>query len=460
MREAFQEESNKENKRIYSNHDLFCLILPLIAGLALDLVVGMLDTVMVSSTGESAVSGVSLVDSVMQLLIYIFAALASGGAVVAGQYLGAGNSKRAKQATEELLWLNALLSVFIMLLMFLTFGWILRHLFGSITADVYGHARSYFVVVIASIPAIGIYEAGTAVFRSMNDSKTTMKISLVMNLMNCIGNVVLIYGCNMAARGAAISTLVSRWFAAIAIVVLLLDQKKELSIRKTFRHRFDRTLSRSIFAMGIPGGVENGIFQLGKIGILGLVASFGTSAITANAVTQTMASIEMIPGSAVQLAITAVISRCIGAGDYKQAKYYNKKLLKISYIAVMGLSLIMVLGLPLVLTLYNLSEETASLATSMFLWHAAGAVTLWPLAFDLPASLRAAGDVRFPMIASIFSMWVFRFGGAHLLANIFGLGAVGVWISMSMLDWGFRAVIYVIRWHSEKWKEKSVIHIK
>ena len=418
--------------------------------LSLELVVGMIDSVMVSSVEKAAVSGVSLVDSIVQLIIYIFSAMASGGAIVAGQYLGGQNSKAAKRSAGELIWLNAGIGLLIMLLMVLFSDWILRHLFGQIEPEVYHYARRYMSAVQFSLPAIAIFEAGNAIFRTMNNAKMTMKISLLMNGMNVVGNSILIYLCSMDTLGAAISTVISRWTAAVIVLALLLNPKRELSLERTLRHRFNWTLVKQILSMGVPNGIENGIFQFGKIAILGLVTAFGTASITANAVVQTMASIEMIPGSAVQLATITVVSRCVGLGDFEQAKYYNRKLLTISYICVAVFSAILLLILPLVLLLYDLSDDTAMLATAMFRWHALGGVLLWPMAFNLPASLRAAGDVKFPMAVSILSMWAFRFGGAYLLAFVFGLGAVGAWISMAILDWGFRAIVFLIRWRGGK----------
>lgn len=442
---------------MYSNRELMRLVMPLIVELALKLIVGLLDSVMVSSVGEAAVSGVSLVDSVMQLIIYIFAALAAGGAIVAGQYLGAERHTEARRSADELLWLNTLMSAAIMLLMLMISDWILTHVFGSIEADVYYHARRYLRMVVFSIPAIGIYEACTAIFRTMNDSKTTMKLSLMMNIVNCAGNAVLIYACGMGTRGAAISTVVSRWLAALLAVWLLLDTRRELYVKKTLRHSFDRSLTRSILRMGVPNGVENGIFQLGKIVLIGLVATFGTSAITANAVTQTLASLEVIPGSAIQLAMVPVISHFIGARDYEQVRYYNRRLLKMAYVSLLVWTLVLTACLPLILKIYNLSEETVRLMVAMFLTHALGAVFIWALSFDLPAALRACGDVSFTMVISVVSMWVFRIGGAYLLANALGLGALGVWVSMAVLDWGFRAAVYAVRWRSGKWMTKGIL---
>ena len=447
--------SENTKGKFYSDRDLLMLVGPLVVELALKLIVGLVDSIMVASVGEAAVSGVSLIDSLVQLLIYIFAALASGGAVAAGQFLGAGDKKPAKKAAGELFWLNGVLAVGIMVLIMITGQWILGHVFGEIKEDVEFHAWRYFVVIMVSIPAIGLYEAGTAIFRTMNDSRTTMKISLCMNVLNAIGNAVLIYGFGMGTAGAAVSTVVSRWFAVVVLLGLLLKPGCELGLERSFRHRFEWKMSKRILELGIPNGVENGMFQLGKIAILGLVAVFGTSAITANAVTQTFASMEMIPGNAVQLAMIPVVSRCVGAKDYEQAKFYNKRLLFVSYVTIWAWSALMVIGLPVLLGFYHLSAGTESMARQMFLIHAAGASLVWPLAFDLPAALRAAGDVKFPMAASVVSMWVFRFCGAYVLAKVIGIGAVGVWVAMAFLDWGGRSAAYVWRWKSGKWMKVS-----
>lgn len=447
----------EKEKRLFTNRALLALIIPLVIESALSLIVGMIDSVMVSSAGEAAVSGVSLIDTVMALIIYIFSAMAAGGAVVAGQYLGIGDRESAKRAAGELVWINGLISAAVTVLVFAMSGWIVGRLFGEIAADVAASARDYLFYTAFSIPAIALFNAGTAVFRTIGDTKTTMKISLLMNALNCAGNALLIYGFSMGAAGAAISTLAARWVAAILIIALLLDQRQELSIKRSFFHRFDWRMVKQIARVGIPGGIENGIFQLGKIVLLGLVATFGTTAITANAVTQTLAIIEVIPGGAMQLAIVTVIARCVGAGEFEQARYYNRRLILFTMLANLGLGALMYLGLPLILGLYTLSAETTALIGSMFLWHTIGAVTFWPLSFVQAAALRAAGDVKYPMIMSVVSMWVFRFGGAYLLSTVLELGAVGIWISMAMLDWGFRAVVYAMRWRGGKWRDMKVI---
>lgn len=442
---------------LFTDKELFRLMVPLIVELALTLVVGLTDSIMVASAGESAVSGVSLVDTVMQLIIYIFAAMATGGAVVAGQYLGSSRKKNAREAATELVWLNVIISVFVTVIILFGSKWLLSTLFGQITDAVYQNAKGYLLIVAFSIPAIAVYEAGTAIFRTMGNSKTTMKISALMNVINVVGNALLIYGFSMGARGAAAATLISRLCAALILVLLLLNERCELKIEKTLRHHFDKDMIKKILTVGVPGGIENGIFQLGKVMLLSFIATFGTAAITANAVTQTIASIQVIPGSAIQLGLVTVISRCVGAGDYEQAAYYNKRLLGATYLALAILDISMFLGLPWILKLYHLSPVTVDLTTRMVLWHTLGAVTVWPLTFDLPSSMRAAGDVKFAMIVSVISMWVFRIGGAYLFASLLGMGAVGVWTAMAVMDWGIRAIVFSIRWKSGKWKTMKVI---
>ena len=444
------------SEKIFSKKDLAKLIFPLMIELALTLLVGMIDSVMVSSVGEEAVSGVALIDTVFQLLIYIFAAFGTGGAVVAGQYLGAGKQIEARETSGQLVWFSGLVSLGITGLIYLLRKLLLTVVFGAITQEVYDSANIYLLISALSIPALSVYESGAAVFRTMGNSKITMYLSAMMNFINICGNAFLIYFLKLGTAGAAIATVISRYAAAIVIICLLLQKKRTLYLEKTFHYKPNGALIKKILSIGVPNGVENGLFQAGKIILVSLVTSFGTSAITANTVCQTIASIQVIPGSAMQLAATTVIARCIGAGDVDQSKYYNRLLLTMSYAALFLFCGAMWFFLPTILKWYNLSQATAELTRQMVLVHTVGAVLIWSLTFVLPSSMRAAGDVKFAMIISIISMWVFRIGAAYLFANGFGLGALGVWFAM-VCDWLFRAIVFSIRWLSGKWKSFRAI---
>lgn len=303
--------------RLFSGSDLFWLFLPLIAEQFLEYLVGLADSVMVSQVGEAAVAGVSLVDFIMQLLISLFAALATGGAVVAGQYLGRKEPEQARSAADQLVRFSGVAAVGVMALVYLAKPLIFRVLFGEIEPDVYANASVYFNIVTASIPFLALYNAGAAVFRTAGNSGLPMKIMLAMNLLNVGGNALLVIGLGMGTEGIAIPTLVSRAGAAVIILAFAVRTEQLLHIQKTMRCRFDGAMIRRILKIGAPFGLENGMFYFGRILALSLVAGFGTAATAANSVGGTIVMFEALPGMAIGLGLTTVISRCVGAGDFE-----------------------------------------------------------------------------------------------------------------------------------------------
>jgi putative MATE family efflux protein len=443
----------KENY-IFSRKTLIHLIIPLIVEQLLAVAVGMADTIMVASVGESGVSAVSLVDSVNILLINIFAALATGGAVVAGQYIGRNQNEKASKAGEQLIVFVTFISLVIMAVMYTGRRFILNVVFGSIEPVVAEYANTYMMIVFASIPFIAVYNSGAALFRAMGNSKITMKTSLIMNAINVVGNAILIYGFRMGVEGVAIPTFVSRAVAAIIIVLLLRDESLIIHISKPFKYKFDGKLVKNILQIGIPNGIENSMFQLGKILLLSVVSEFGTAAITANAVASTFTAFQFLPGAAIGLGLVTVVSQCVGAGDYDQARYYTKVLHKYTYIALALVNGIIILTSPFVLKLYNLSPETAALARKIIIFYGINACLVWPLGFTLPNTLRAAKDVRYAMIISIGSMWITRIGLGILFARYLGFGMFGVWIAM-ICDWYVRAAFFIHRYRGHKWEEKT-----
>ena len=436
---------------LFSNRELANLIGPLVIEQLLAVFVGMADSIMVANVGEAAVSGVSLVDNIMILIINIFAALATGGAVVAGQYIGRKDEKSACKAATQLVWFVSLSAVAIMILVYFGKDIILNQVFGHITAEVKGHADIYLLIVTASIPFIALYNGGAAIFRAMGNSQVSMRVSLLMNAINVTGNAILVFGLRIGTAGVAIPTLISRMVAAIVITVLLCNQTRILHIERTLKIRFDGRMIRKILAIGVPNGLENSMFQLGKILVLSLVSTFGTYAIAANAVSNAIALFQILPGMAISLAITTVISQCVGANDYEQVRYYLKKLLAIIYVAMVGTVALIFLALPLILKAYNLSDQTAAAATNIIHFHGISAMIIWPLSFALPAAYRAAGDAKACMYTSIVSMWIFRIGLAYLFVKQFHMPVLFVWVAMS-IDWIFRFFMFLWRMASGKWQ--------
>ena len=441
---------------LFSNRELANLIGPLVIEQLLAVFVGMADSIMVANVGEAAVSGVSLVDNIMILIINIFAALATGGAVVAGQYIGRKDEKSACKAATQLVWFVSLSAVAIMILVYLGKDIILNQVFGHITAEVKGHADIYLLIVTASIPFIALYNGGAAIFRAMGNSQVSMRVSLLMNAINVTGNAILVFGLRIGTAGVAIPTLISRMVAAIVITVLLCNQTRILHIERTLKIRFDGRMIRKILAIGVPNGLENSMFQLGKILVLSLVSTFGTYAIAANAVSNAIALFQILPGMAISLAITTVISQCVGANDYEQVRYYLKKLHAIIYVAMVGTVALIFLALPLILKAYNLSDQTAAATTNIIHFHGISAMIIWPLSFALPAAYRAAGDAKACMYTSIVSMWIFRIGFSYLVGKYMGLGVFGVWVAM-VIDWVVRAICFIIRYFNGKWKHGAIV---
>ena len=435
---------------------LLTLIIPLVIEQLLSVLVGMADSIMIASVGEAAVSGVSLVDQIMILLINMFAALATGGVVVAGQYLGQKKQEQACRSATQLVWFITICAIVITLLVYAGKYMILHGIFGEIEPDVMRHANIYLLIVTASIPFMALYNGGAAIFRAMGNSRMPMQVSIIMNIINIGGNAILIYGFHRGTEGVAIPTLVSRMAAAVIIITLLCNQELTLHIEKTFRYRVDWNLVKKILSIGVPNGLENSMFQLGKILVLSLISTFGTYAIAANAVSNAIALFQILPGMAISFAVTTVISRCVGAGDYEQVKYYNKKLLIITYVSMAATVGFIFLILPFILRAYNLSDLTAETTRQIIYFHGISAVLIWPLAFTLPGTFRASGDAKTCMIISITSMWIFRIAFSYILGKYLGMGVFGVWVAM-VIDWVFRTICFIIRYFRGNWKKDAIV---
>lgn len=438
---------------LFSNRDLRKIIIPLMIERALDITIGMLDTVMVSSAGEAAVSGVSLVDTINLLLIYLFSAMAGGGAVVISQLLGSGDQRSARDAAKQLLYVVTSVSAVIALLTLCFRCTILDLVYGGITAEVMRNAQIYFLFTALSYPLLGIYNACAAIFRAAGNSRISMVVSVAMNLINVAGNALLIFGFHMGAAGAAIATLFSRVIGAGIMLALILNKKYPLYVENLLSFRPQWALIKRICWIGVPNGIENGMFQFGKVITQSIVSGFGTAQIAANAVANSLVTIQYIPGNAIGLAMITVVGRCIGAGEKQQAKHYAKKLLGITYVAIIVISVVMSIFAQPLVGVYHLSAESAPIAVWLLLLHSVCVSTIWPIAFTLPNSFRAASDVRYTMFLSIFSMWLFRVGLSFVFGVGLQMGVNGIWLAM-MCDWVFRAIFFGIRYYQNRWLTK------
>lgn len=420
----------------------------------LAVLVGLADTIMVAVIGEAAVASVSLVDNINILLIGLFMALATGGAVVAGQLLGHGNQKRAAEAAEQLVLFMTVFSLLIMMVVYIGKWFILHIVFGHIEPDVMAYANTYLIIVTASIPFVALYNAGAAIFRVQGNSAISMKVSILMNGINVAGNAILVLGLHCGVEGVAIPTLVSRFVAAVVMIYLLFDQNLTIHMSKNMRLRFDWSIIKRILQIGIPNGVENSMFQLGKLVLLSLISTFGTAAITANAVSNTVAAFAILPGQAIGMGLVTVVSQCVGADDYEQVRYYTKKLMKYAIAAMALTNLLVMASIPLISAAYRLSPETAQITRQILILHSLCAIIIWTFSFTLPNTLRASNDVTFAMLVSLLSMWFCRIVMGVVFGSYLGFGVIGIWIAM-ILDWCVRSVFFLIRYHNGKWEQQK-----
>lgn len=441
---------------IFTRKSLIRLIWPLVVEQILAVTIGMADTVMVASCGEAAVSAVSLVDSINVLLINIFAALATGGAIICSQYIGRDDHKSANVAAKQLLIVTLGISALIMAVCLIACNGLLTLVFGKADNEIMENMAVYFLWSAASYPFIAIYNAGAALFRAMGNSRVSMLTALLMNGINIGGNALLIYGVGMGVAGAAIASLVSRVVGAVLIILLLRLQNHMIHIDRIFSFEWKPHMVKNILMIGIPNGMENGMFQIGKILVLGMITPLGKIAVSANALANSVAVFPQIPGAAIGLAMITVVGQCVGAGEYGQARKYTLQLTGVAYAAMSVLCILEFLFVSPLVGCFGVTSETAAATEQLLRFHAITCLFMWSASFVLPNGLRAAGDVRFSMVVSVLSMWIFRISFSYLFIIYFNMGVMGVWIAM-VIDWAVRIVVFGIRFFSNKWMHKKVI---
>ena len=436
---------------MFSKQALKKLIVPLIIEQFLAVMVGMADIMMVSSAGEAAVSSVALVDLINVLIINVFAALATGGAVICAQSIGAEDLPRANRAANQLIYIVSAAALVIMALCLAFCRPLLGLLFGQVEPAVMEGAVTYFIISALSYPFIALYNGCAALLRAMGNSRASMCVSAWMNGQNVVGNAVFVFGFGQGVAGVALSSLLSRMVAAVIMLTLLHSRHNPVRVSGLLRFRLDPSMMGRILSIGVPNGLENCFFQLGRVLLVSLISTFGTAQTAANAVANNIDGFGIIPAQAMGLALITVVGQCVGAEAWDQVRRYTLKLMKLAYLLTWGLNAVLLLSLPLILKLYSLSPETQWYATVLIFIHNGCAMALWPASFTLPNALRATGDVKVPMVISVCSMVIVRLACSYVLGVHFGLGVIGVWIAM-VGDWVVRVICFLIRTRYTLWK--------
>lgn len=439
---------------MFNRKDLIRLLAPLIVEQILAVLVGMADVIMVAAVGEAAVSGVSLVDSISILILQILAALATGGAVVSAQYLGKKQSENACKAAGQLIGVTTVLSLAVSVIALVGNRLLLASIFGNVESRVMNDAVIYFRITALSYPFMAVYNSCAALFRSMGNSKVSMVVSIVMNTINIVGNAICVFGLHMGVIGVAIPTLTSRIVAAVMMFYLIQSPDNTVRIKHLEELKPDFHMIKNILSVGIPNGLENGMFQFGKIALQSLVSSLGTAAIASYAVASNLVTLLYLPGTAIGLGLITIVGQCVGAGERKQAKHYTRRLVMVNYAILLILCAAMILFSGQLVSIYRLSQEASRISVEMIKAHSY-AMIVWPLAFTVPYSLRASMDAKFTMAVSVFSMWLFRIASAYFFVQVMKLGVMGVWYGM-FIDWFFRAAVFALRFRGIEKRAVSV----
>lgn len=445
-----------ENKLLFSNRDLKTLLIPLMLEQLLNCLMGMMDSIMVSNVGSAAISAVSLVDSINVLVIQVFAALTAGGAIICSQYLGQKDIKACNRAARQLLLTMLVISVVLTVLCVAFRYPLLRLIFGNVEQDVMDNSLTYFLITALSFPFLGLFNSYAAFFRSEGNSKLPMTVSALCNIVNIVGNSVLIFGLGMGVAGAALSTLASRILMAIVMFFRQRQPRQQIVIQDYLKIRPNLKLILIILSVGIPSGIENGMFQFGKLAIQSTVSTMGTTAIAAQAMTIVLESLNGIGAIGIGIGLMTIVGRCIGAGEKEQAVYYIKKLTILSEIVLASSCLLVWLLTKPITLVGGMESASASMCFQMVTAITIVKPIVWILAFVPAYGMRAAGDVRFSMILSTCSMWLFRVTLCIYLVHAHGFGPMAVWIGM-FTDWTVRAIIFSLRFRSRKWLAHHVV---
>ncbi len=443
------------NNLLFDNKTLCWLILPIVIEQFLNSLMGMADTMMVSTVGSEAISAVALVDSINNLVIQIFSALAAGAAIVCSRYIGSGNQKESSRAAGQVVLTVFVISLSITFFCIAGGERLLRLIFGTVEDSVMENAVLYFMITVISYPFLGLFSAGAAFYRASGNSKFPTKVSVVSNMINVTGNALFIYGFQWGVMGAALATLLARIFSTVVIYYCLRKPGQTIIVRDYFKIRPDMKLILAIMAIGVPAGIENGMFQFGKLAVQSTVSTMGTVAISAQAMTDILELVNGIFSNSVGIGLMTVAGQCIGARRKEEAKYYVVKLMGIAWIGVL-VSCYLVLAVTKPVTwISGMEPDAARMCFEMVAAMTVVKPLVWVGAFGLPYGFRAAGDAKFSMVVSVSSMWCCRVGLCIFLVRVLHFGLLGVWIGI-FVDWIVRAFIFSMRFMSGKWLHEDL----
>ena len=441
---------------VFPNTRLKRLVMPLVIEQAALVVVGLVDAVMLSSIDHDAYSAISLVDMINNLISQIFMAIGAGGAILAAQFIGKKDRKSAVAIATQAGLLAIAVSLSLTLAALVFNGPLLRLLYPKVSGGIMGYSRIYFALVAASYPFYALYSCGCNLLYAQSNSRASMISSFTMYLSKVLMNLLFISVFRMGVWGIGLSTIISRAIGAFMTTHVLLHPDSLIHYERPFSIRRLLHIDRRMIRVAWPAAAENSLFLLGKLIVGMMVAGFSGIMIAANSAANTISTIVNVPTNALSLATITVVGQCVGAGKMEEARYNAMRLLKLTYIAHFFMSAaLFALTVPLV-GMLRLPAESSKAAIELLRVYFCLTFMFEPGAFGLPNSLRASGDNKYTMYASIFSMAVFRVGFSFLFTQVLNMGIHGIWYGM-YIDWTVRTALFIRRYRSGKWERHVLV---
>ena len=368
--------------------------------------IGSVDTIMVTNIGLAAISAVSLFDSLNILIINIFAAMATGGAIICAQYLESNQKGKANQALKQLIFSVTLISLIITIPCILFRRPLLSLIFGS-EKKVRDNSLNYLFITVLSYPFIALYNADAASFRTSQNSRLPMVIALGSNILNILENFFFVFTLSLGVAQAALSTLLSRIISALIILILLKQPKQDLYVDSYLSIRSEIETITKILKISIPTGIENGKFQFGKL-VIPLYLQWEQQPLPVQTMVSMLESFACQASIGIGLGMMTVVGKCVGAKEYEQARQYTISLTKLAWMVCIIFCSIIMLFIQQITSLAKMESESAKLAIWLTRIVFAYKMIFWTPSFLPGYGLRAAGDVKFSMITSTLSLWICR----------------------------------------------------
>jgi len=435
--------------------DVFNLAVPILTEQLFVISLGMINTMMAGHIGKEAVSAIGMVDSINNIFIAFFSSLAIGGMVVVAQFIGQGNIKKANATMKQALYSGLIITLLVTIIMFLFQGPIIATLFGSAEPEVISNAHTYLGITLLTYPLITIDLVANGLLRGAGDTKTPMKISIFMNIINVCLTYTFINILGMGIIGAALGIAIARVSGGIIILIVLLRGSKILKLTNIKQFKFDKALFKPIFGIGVPASVESLLFNGGKLITQIFIVNMGTIAIASNAIAGSVATMLNVPGNSLCIAATALVGKYMGRGETKEAENALSYITKLSTVFLTVIALIFIPFAGKVVSLFTNNVEIIHLTATVLIVNSL-CIPLWSISFVLPSGLKGAGDVKYTLVTTIIGMWLFRITLGYLLGVVLKFGLVGVWLGM-VIDWVVRGSLYVIRFKKGKWKHKPLV---